>query len=65
MTPQNSDLTENEAHYFNLIVHHATGRIITMKDLRAGIIDDYTDTDKFVKNVEILIFMLYNYNTQF
>jgi uncharacterized membrane protein YgcG len=52
LTPQNSDLTENEAHYFNLIVHHATGRIITMKDLRAGIIDDYTDTDKFVKNVE-------------
>ena len=52
LTPENSDLTENEAHYFNLIVRHTKGRCITMEDLRKAIVEDYTETDKFVKKVE-------------
>lgn len=52
LTPDNSDLTENEAHYFNLIVHHTSGRCITMKEFRDDIVNDYAYTDKFVTNVD-------------
>lgn len=45
-------LTLCEEYYFNLLVRHATGNIISMADFQSRVSSDYENTDAFARNME-------------
>ncbi len=51
-TPEREPLTPSEELYFNLLVRHAIGNSITMKEFESRVSTDYVNTEAFLKNME-------------
>lgn len=50
--PEDEPLTLCEEYYFNLLVRHSGGDNINMKSFQRRISSDYSNTDKFVRDME-------------